>query len=177
MVSSDIVLQFVYPNNPNADYRTVNINQIVEGSNTPIELYRLNHPNTGLNTGETSFHRRNMQTQIWENAGHVEWSSPINGSVHFGVERISIRELRKPKKPSSKSRRFKVNSSEYKWKIAENGADLICVSDNLTNRGRTVAVWTQEALTLRVAERAEGILDRVVMTCLLNIWFKEKNLW
>lgn len=51
------------------------------------------------------------------------------------------------------------------------------MSDNLTNRGKTIAMWTQEALILRVAERAEGFLDRVVVTCVLNLWFKRLNLW
>ncbi|OJT13300.1 hypothetical protein TRAPUB_10066 [Trametes pubescens] len=177
MTAPDLVLRFVYPANANADFRTVNIHQAVEGSDTLIELYKFHHPNTGVNTGLTTFQRKNFETQLWENAGQIEWNSNTSGAVYFGVERISIRELRKSKKPSSKSRRFKVNSSEYKWKIAENGADLICVSDNLTNRGKTIAMWTQEALILRVAERAEGFLDRVVVTCVLNLWFKRLNLW
>ncbi|KAL7282120.1 hypothetical protein ACG7TL_003589 [Trametes sanguinea] len=178
MSATDLVLRFVYPNNPNADFRTVNIHQIVEGSDAaPIEMYKFHHPNTGFMTGVTSIQRKNMDTQIWENAGQIEWSSNTSGAVYFGVERISIRELRKMKKPSSKSRRFKVNNSEYKWKVAENGTDLICVSDSLTNRGKTIALWTQETLILRVAERAEGFLDRVVVTCFLNLWFKRLNLW
>ncbi|KAI0676866.1 hypothetical protein C8Q78DRAFT_50715 [Trametes maxima] len=186
MAATDLVLKFVYPNNPNADFRTVNIHQTIEGSDGPVELYKFYHPNTGLGTGVTTIQRKNAETQLWENAGNIDWQSNTSGSVYFGgVERrpllcsvqISIRELRKSKKPSSKSRRFKVNSSEYKWKLAENGTDLICVSDNLTNRGKTIAVWTQETLILRVAERAEGFLDRVVVTCLLNLWFIRLNLW
>ncbi|KAI0356634.1 hypothetical protein OH77DRAFT_220137 [Trametes cingulata] len=178
MSATDLVLRFVYSGNPNADPRTANILQITEGADGPIELYKFHHPNTGLATGVTSIQRKNPETQVWENAGQIEWTSNTNGAVYFGgVERVSFRELRKAKKPSSKSRRFKVNNSEYKWKVAENGADLICVSDNLTNRGKTIALWTQETLILRVAERAEGFLDRVVVTCFLNLWFKRLNLW
>ncbi|KAI0334762.1 hypothetical protein GY45DRAFT_1044090 [Cubamyces sp. BRFM 1775] len=177
MAATDLVLRFVYPSNPNADFRTVNIHQVIEGSDTAVEMYKFHHPNTGLTTGVTSFQRKNAETQLWENAGQVEWSSNTSGAVYFGVERVSIRELRKPKKPTSKSRRFKVNNSEYKWKIAENGTDLICVSDNLTNRGKTIALWTQETLILRVAERAEGFLDRVVVTCFLHLWFRRNSAW
>ena len=66
--------------------------------------------------------RKNSETQLWENAGQIEWTSNTSGAVYFGVERVrtlhfvniahrlylhiatqvSIRELRKPKKPSSK---------------------------------------------------------------------------
>ncbi|KAI0771868.1 hypothetical protein BD413DRAFT_475288 [Trametes elegans] len=177
MTASDLVLHFAFPTNTNADLRTVNIHQTIEGSDQPVELYKFYHPNTGVNTGVTSIQRKNMDTQLWENAGQIEWSSNTSGAVYFGVERISIRELRRQKKPSSKSRRFKAGSSEYKWKIAENGTDLICVSDNLTNRGKTIALWTQETLILRVAERAEGFLDRVVVTCFLHLWFRRLNIW
>ena len=40
-----------------------------------------------------------------------------------------------------------------------------------------IAQWTQDTLTLRVAERAEGFLDRVVVTCLLHLWFRRWNVW
>lgn len=40
MAATDLVLRFVYPDNANADFRTVNIHQAVEGSDTLIELYK-----------------------------------------------------------------------------------------------------------------------------------------
>ncbi|RPD61923.1 hypothetical protein L226DRAFT_571316 [Lentinus tigrinus ALCF2SS1-7] len=175
--SSDLVLRFEFSSNPNADMRTVQVHQIIDESQTPVELYKLHHPNTGLTTGVTSIQRKNAETQLWENAGQIEWSSNTSGAVYFGVERVSIRELRKPKKPSSKSRRFKAGSSEYKWKLAENGSDMICVSDNLGNRGKMIAQWSQDTFTLRVTERAEGFLDRVVVTCFLHLWFRRFNIW
>ena len=129
MGSNDIVLRFEYPTNINADPRTVRINQIVEGSQGPIEFYKVparpapssrprpprsahigrgvrraavldcdadrrlcppqfHHPNTGLTTGETSFQRKNLDTQVWENAGQIEWASNTSGAVYFGVERV-----------------------------------------------------------------------------------------
>ncbi|KAI0921564.1 hypothetical protein AcW1_004503 [Taiwanofungus camphoratus] len=91
---------------------------------------------------------------------------------------------------SSRSRRFKANNSEYKWKIAENGSDLfVCgfillqPADRLTleqcvnARGKTIATWSQEGQILRVSRSAEGFLDRVVVTCFLNLWMKQLNLW
>ncbi|KAI0650021.1 hypothetical protein C8Q79DRAFT_997970 [Trametes meyenii] len=179
MAATDLVLKFVYPNNPNADFRTVNIHQTIEGSDGSVELYKFYHPNTGLGTGVTMIQRKNAETQLWENAGNIDWQSNTSGSVYFGgVERVIFRARPTPLSPLADRRRpCFVNSSEYKWKVAENGTDLICVSDNLTNRGKSIAVWTQETLILRVAERAEGFLDRVVVTCLLNLWFIRLNLW
>ena len=51
------------------------------------------------------------------------------------------------------------------------------MSDNLGNRGKQIALWTQDTLTLRVAERAEGFLDRVVVTCFLHLWFRRYSIW
>ena len=52
-----------------------------------------------------------------------------------------------------------------------------CLSQQLTSYGKTVAEWSQETLTLRVAERAEPILDRVVVTLLLNLWMRNMDDW
>lgn len=57
--------------------------------------------------------------------------------------------------------------------MAENGTDIYCVS----TRSKTVATWSQEQSTLRVMDRAEGILDRIVVTCFLNLWMKRINQW
>lgn len=174
MATTDIVLQFIYPQTADADTRTFQVKQIVEGSPGTIDIYKFQHPNTGSNLGVTSIQRKNLATQRWEAAGHIEWTSDTNASVYFGgLERVNMRELRKLKKTSSKSRRFKADGSEYKWKIAENGHDIYCVS----TRGKTVATWSQEQSTLRVADRAEDILDRIVVTCLLNTWMMRLGFW
>ncbi|KAI0723381.1 hypothetical protein C8Q76DRAFT_722680 [Earliella scabrosa] len=177
MSATDLVLRIEASSNPNADARTVRVYQIIDESQAPVEVYKFHHPNIGLTTGVTSMQRKNAETQLWENAGQIEWTSNTSGAVYFGVERVSIRELRKPKKPSSKSRRFKANGAEYKWKLAENGTDMICVSDNLGNRGKTIAQWTEDTLTLRVTERGEGFLDRIVTTCLLHLWLRRYGVW
>ncbi|KAL6299127.1 hypothetical protein BKA93DRAFT_620044 [Sparassis latifolia] len=191
MANTDVILQFLYPSDDNQDMRTFQAKQMVEGSTEMVEMYKVcsfsahqqlvllprshqfHHPATGSTSGVTSFQRKNLNTQRWENAGQIEWMSDSSANVYFGIERVSARELRRSKKTSSKSRRFKVAGSEYKWKIAENGVDLFCVS----TRGKTVAVWSQETQVLRVTERAEGFLDRVVVTCLLNLWMKNLNIW
>ena len=51
------------------------------------------------------------------------------------------------------------------------------MSGNRSSRGKTIAQWTQETLTLTVAEHAEGFLDRVVVTCLLHLWLRRWNIW
>lgn len=174
MASADVVLHFLWPAaSANQDLRTFQVKQLVEGGTETVDLYKFNHPNTGSQTGVTSVERKNPSTERWENAGHIDWSSEANGHVYFGMERVPMRELRRAKKTSSKSRRFKAAGSEYKWKIADNGADLYCVS----TRGKTVAQWSQDSQVLRVTERAEEILDRVVVTLLINVWMKRLNIW
>ncbi|KAH9938401.1 uncharacterized protein B0H18DRAFT_949756 [Fomitopsis serialis] len=174
MASTDIVLQWVYPpESTNPDRRTFRINQIVEGSTEPVPMYKFQHPNTGTNTGVTEISRKNAATQRWEHAGQLDWLSDHTANVMFGTERVHMRELRKMKKQSSKSRRFKAGGSEYKWKQAENGKDLFCVS----TRGKVVATWSDDQSQLRVTDRGEGILDRVVVTCFLNSWMNGLKLW
>ncbi|KAI0069013.1 hypothetical protein BV25DRAFT_1792070 [Artomyces pyxidatus] len=176
MPSSAITLRLQYPPAESvADPRTVNIYRTVvtDDSTDQVELYKFHHPNTGSRIGVTTFHRMNMATQKWETAGEIDWTSDTNATVLFGIESISIRDLRTPKKSSSKSRRFKASGSEYKWKIADEGVDLFCVD----SRGKTVATWTEGELSLHVESRVESILDRLVVTLLLNRWMKALGSW
>ncbi|PCH41426.1 hypothetical protein WOLCODRAFT_131910 [Wolfiporia cocos MD-104 SS10] len=174
MSTADLVLQFLYPESSNADMRTFRVVQLPdETTSESEELYKFHHPNTGTTTGVTSIQRKNLTTQRWENAGQIEWTSNTNATVYFGIERVSMRELRRLKKSSSRSRRFKASGTEYKWKIADNEIDMICVS----TRGKVVAAWSHELNILRVTDRADGILDRVVVTCFLNLWMKTLRLW
>jgi len=173
MAGTDYVFHFIYPAaTPTNDMRTVQVKQVVEGTVDEIDFYKFQHPVTGSISGVTTFYRMNMETQRWETAGQIEWSSNNSATVYFGIEKVSMRELRRPKKSSSHSRRFKAGGSEYKWKLMEDG--LVCIS---VSRSRTIATWTQSALSLRVAERGEPMLDRIVVTCFLNLWMKTRNMW
>ncbi|KAI0692648.1 hypothetical protein BC835DRAFT_1406968 [Cytidiella melzeri] len=174
MAGGDVVLQFIWPpSDTTTDLRTLRIKQIDENGEAH-DIYKFRHPLIAYsNSGVTYFQRMNFATNLWETAGHIEWSSDHSANIYFGLERIPLRELRRMKKNTSKSRRFKANGTDYKWKIADNGLDLICVSTQLGARGKNVAEWSNEALTLRVAERAEPILDRLVVTCILNLWMKQ----
>ncbi|KAK0191264.1 hypothetical protein F5146DRAFT_1047887 [Armillaria mellea] len=172
--ATDICLRFEFSVSSNSDMRTFKVHRLPDSaSSSVIELYRFYHPVTGLVAGLTTFHRQNLVTNIFETAGQIEWLSNSNATVQFGINQYHIRELRKQKKSNSQSRRFKVGGSEYKWKIAGNNTDLFCVD----SRGKTVATWLQEELTLRVATRVESILDRVVVTCFLNLWVRHLGDW
>ncbi|CAK5275721.1 unnamed protein product, partial [Mycena citricolor] len=37
---------------------------------------------------------------------------------------------------------------------------------------KTVATWTDKETTLRVMASAEQVLDRMVVTCVLNLWIR-----
>ncbi|KAF8897360.1 hypothetical protein BD779DRAFT_1465568 [Infundibulicybe gibba] len=164
--SSDIILRFTYSNRTNTDMRTFTVHRVIlDGSSDDIELYRFYHPITGLTTGDTTFYRRNMNTNVFEPAGQIQWMSDSNVTVGFGIDEVMVLK---------RSRRFKAGGSEYKWRVSsENSADIYCID----SRGRTVTTWSQEELLLRVAPRVEAILDRIVVTCLLNMWYKDIGQW
>jgi len=171
---NDIVLQFI-PTNPTVfDIRNGRMLQVVEGSTDEIEVYKIYHPSTDITSGTTSlagtttFHRMNTATNRWETALELEYRSNVPIVAHFGIEAVHVRDLRKAKKSSSKSRRFQVGGSEYKWKNTDDGQDLYCVD----SRNKVVATWSQENRRLWVAEKLQGRLDRVVVTCLLHVWWK-----
>ncbi|KAJ3811812.1 hypothetical protein EV368DRAFT_73710 [Lentinula lateritia] len=164
--ADSFVLQFVFVPTIDGDMRTFKVHLLSDGSPHTTELYRFHHPVTGLSHGLTTFHRQNLTTHIFETAGQIEWSSDYNATVHFGLEEVHIRDLRKAKKSSSRSRRFKAAGSEYKWKMASDSVDLFCVD----SRGKVIASWNQEQSNLLVSPKGESILDRLVVTCFLNLW-------
>ncbi|KAJ3761650.1 hypothetical protein FB446DRAFT_714070 [Lentinula raphanica] len=165
MSSSTLDLNFVFT--PENDMRSFKVNLLTtDPSIQIIELYRFYHPVTGLSHGLTTFHRQNLATNLFEPAGQIEWSSDHNATAYFGLEEVHIRDLRRAKKSSSRSRRFKAGGSEYKWKLSSDTGDLVCVD----SRRKTIATWNQEQSNLQVASKAESILDRLVVTCFLNLW-------
>lgn len=178
-MAGDLELK-VHFNEPNAhtDLRSFTVTQVKEDL-TEVELYKFRHPVTGTNVGVTHYHRMNFDAHRWESAGHIEWSNAFVCSVWWGgMHKESIIDLRRRKKSSSKSRRFRTSSgAEYKWKIAENGEDLVCVSAQLSSLGKVVAEWSHEKLTLRVSEAVEPILDRIVVTWIINLWLKLNRSW
>ncbi|KAF8232397.1 hypothetical protein L208DRAFT_1397356 [Tricholoma matsutake] len=175
MTSDDINLHFKYSTGSNTDIRTFSVywTRAIQSNDEleVTELYQFYHPVTGHTTGVTTFCRQNPATHVFETAGAIEWFSNSNATVHFGIDEVPIRDLRKAK--NSQSRRFKAEGSEYKWRFGNNQGDLDC----LDSRGRTVASWSQEQLRLRVAARVADALDRIVVTCLLNIWIRRLGMW
>ncbi|ESK97595.1 hypothetical protein Moror_17595 [Moniliophthora roreri MCA 2997] len=93
-------------------------------------------------------------------------------------------------KANSKSRRFKAGNSEYKWKRVDNDNEkdlIVCsqffsrgilsVSQCVDSRGETVVTWTHDSSMLVVSRKVEAHLDRVVVTCFLNIWAIHMGNW
>ncbi|KAF9221869.1 hypothetical protein BS17DRAFT_841634 [Gyrodon lividus] len=177
MAESDIRLRFVSNTDNSADMRTFCVFQVIESAAEELELYRFLHPMTGNSIGTTTYHRKNLDTLIFETAGQIEWFSSSNATVWLGVDEVPVKDLRKIKNGSQRrphrSRRFKVIGTEYKWKIGENGNDLFCID----SKDKHVAAWSAEERLLRVAPRCVNILDRVVVTCFLNLWFKKLGRW
>ncbi|KAJ7591234.1 hypothetical protein C8J56DRAFT_781949 [Mycena floridula] len=183
---ADTLLRFEFSAADTADMRSFSIytseNQEIYRASTcqspcfrrGLTAFKFYHPVlTGLSTGVTTFRRYNPQTSGFETAGQVEWRSDTNATVHFGLEQAHIRELRKAKKSTSRSRRFKARGSEYKWKIADDQVNLLCVD----SKGKVIANWSQEQLSLQVAPKIMDVLDRIVITCFLNLWIRHLGQW
>lgn len=45
------------------------------------------------------------------------------------------------------------------------------------SKGKTVANWTQDGLTLSASSKVEPVLDRIVVTCFLNLWIRHLGQW
>ncbi|KAJ7086718.1 hypothetical protein C8R44DRAFT_820879 [Mycena epipterygia] len=166
----DTTLRFAY-SNPD-EIRTFRAYERIDAAGGELELYQFYHSTYGPSSGVTTFQRQDLTTSVWEPAGEISWTSNSNATVHFGMDAVDIRDLRKPKKSSSQSRRFKAGGSEYKWKMSDR-SNLFCVDA----RGKTVATWIHDETTLHVGAQAEHVLDRVVVTCLLNVWIRQLGLW
>ncbi|PSR73631.1 hypothetical protein PHLCEN_2v10550 [Hermanssonia centrifuga] len=105
MAGGDYVFRFVYPPvDSDPDPRAVEIKQVVQvnGTEELRDFYKFQHPNTRMSFCVTNYFRKNFETQVWESAGHIDWSSNTVGTIYFGVERTSISEVRKEKKKTSK---------------------------------------------------------------------------
>ncbi|KAI6130483.1 hypothetical protein EDD16DRAFT_1515605 [Pisolithus croceorrhizus] len=170
MSEPDIDLRFVYDGN--ADMRNFRVYQVIENAPERLEFH---HPTAGHVTPTTTYKRKNLAVLQWETAGRIEWPTTTSGTVWFGVDEVPIKDLRRIKNGTSqgpsRSRRFKFSGNEYKWKVAGNGQDLFCVD----SKDKHVAIWTAQDMSLKIAPRCVTILERIVITCFLNLWFKGLN--
>lgn len=129
---------------------------------------------TNNRTCETDFQRFNKFTNRYETAGIIQWNGSTNAQVTFGIVTLSLRDVRRLNKPSSQSRRFRWNNSEYKWKRGgSDGKDLFCYDW----RKRVIASFNDETKVLQVSERGYTILDQIVVTCLLHRWMLSLGHW
>lgn len=95
----------------------------------------------------------------------------MDGRVYFATDGpIPFSDLRLKAKSSSKSRRFTFGGQQYKWKPERNN-DMICV--DLT--GKRIASWNATRTRLSVPTSIDNaiFIDRLVVTCLLNLWFRK----
>ncbi|KAG6378445.1 hypothetical protein JVT61DRAFT_12700 [Boletus reticuloceps] len=178
MANTDNVLRFVLSTDSNVDMRTFRVLQVLGNPTEELEVYKFSHPLTGHSTGTTTFHRKNLDTSIFETAGHVEWFSSFNATVCFGVDETCAKQrmvASKFPKPTvlarcaqtclSRSRRFKASGMEYKWKLGESGTDmLVSVSEfrslsHVANTNAMSSVSTRRTSTWQSGlERIESLL-------------------
>ncbi|KAF9653459.1 hypothetical protein BDM02DRAFT_3265661 [Thelephora ganbajun] len=170
-----LTLKFVYPAAKyHQDTRTVTIYKYDPETEETSEFYRFEHPSTGMAIGMTTFSKKNPDTGEWDRVGHIEWTSPLSGAVTLDENEMTIKEYRKVINKTSTSRRFKYKGVEYKWKASDHiKNNLYCVDTHDFVWGK----WYNDKNILRVTSNSEGLLERLLVTALLNIWFFQKEAW
>jgi len=122
----------------------------------------------------SSFTRFNADTGRFESAGEIEWlRNQQECKVTFGIYEFHSSSLRRAKKRTSKSRRFKVRGTEYKWKKSEEGTQLTCTD---TSRN-LIAKWERVNSKMHITERGKGMEDELMVTCLLHQWWISTGRW
>ncbi|GJE84656.1 hypothetical protein PsYK624_007320 [Phanerochaete sordida] len=106
-------------------------------------------------------------------------SSDATGTVTYLATHqiISIRQLRTPKKGTSRSRRFVVDGQTYKWKIMPNGVDLRCFIDGGLRSDNVVAEWKDEDRTMWADSMSEELREKVVLSLYLNLYYISIGQW
>lgn len=171
----NITLKFVYPAAKyHQDNRTVTIYKYDSETEESTELYRFEHPPNGMAIGMTVFSKKNPDAGGWDRIGHIEWTSPLSGAIALGGNESTIKDYRKVINKTSTSRRFKYKGVEYKWKFSDHiKNNLYCVDAHDFVWGK----WYHEKNVLRLTYTSEELLERLILTALLNVWFFQKEAW
>ncbi|OJA20888.1 hypothetical protein AZE42_00881 [Rhizopogon vesiculosus] len=104
MVDIDMVFRFAFSIDADCDKRTFRVYQVIRTTVVEeLELYKFSHSTTGSgsSSGTTTCHRKNMISLAFDNIGHIRWSSNTNATVRFGVEEVSVKDVRKVKNATS----------------------------------------------------------------------------
>jgi len=168
-------LKFIYPAAKyHQDIRTVTIYRCDADSEEPTEIYRFEHPSSGMAIGLTTYSKKNLSTGEWDRIGHIEWTSPLSGAISLGGSEMTIKDYRKVINKTSTSRRFKYKGTEYKWKYSDHiKNNLYCVDAHDFVWGK----WYHEKNILKLTYNTEELLERLILTALLNVWFFQKEAW
>lgn len=90
---------------------------------------------------------------------------------------VPIKQLRTPKKESSRSRRFVVDGQTYKWKIMPNGTDLRCFTDGGLRSDCIVAEWKDAEKTMWADTMSDRLREQVVLSLYLNLYYISIGQW
>ncbi|OCB84463.1 hypothetical protein A7U60_g8449 [Sanghuangporus baumii] len=159
MSGEELVLLWRFPPpQEGRDMRTFNVYLELGSTHEPLHLYKF-LTITGISESATTFERWNISARRWEIAGEVHWANNFSGQVQFGIHIVSDY----------------LGFQSSRSRLTDSTSPVLrkCVD----SRGQTVAAWTQETLELRVAPSAEDILDRLVVTCLIHLWFRAHGYW
>ncbi|KIM27587.1 hypothetical protein M408DRAFT_330019 [Serendipita vermifera MAFF 305830] len=165
-----------------SDIRNSTVATIHWRSTTLVDMYKFVTPEDAAHEMPlTKVLRLNYVSEEYEVVALIEWNVVASESlVKFLTSdtRASVSDLRQkhPERPNSRSRYFSASDSHFKWTPVERKReDLLCVQTVYPNRD--VCLYEGATNRLRITAEGQHVLDQLIVTLLLNLYFRETNMW
>jgi len=179
-ITNSLDLQWTFY--PGFDIRNSAVATLHWKTSEPVDMYRFATPEESASALPlTKVLRLNYVSEEYELVALIEWGDVVSESlVKFitSETRAAVSELRQkhPERPNSWSRYFSAGDSHYKWSPAERRKeDLICRQSVFPNHD--VCFYEGTSNRLRVTPEGQKVFDQLIVTLLLNLYFRETNMW
>ncbi|PVG04155.1 hypothetical protein CPB86DRAFT_771587 [Serendipita vermifera] len=167
---------------PGYDIRNSAVSTVHWKTTEIVDMYKFDTPEDPTHGMPlTKVLRLNYVSEEYEVVALIEWGEVVSESlVQFLTTetRALISELRQkhPERPNSRSRYFSAGDSHYKWTPGERRKeDLLCTQTVFPNRD--VCLYEGTTSRLRVTSEGQSVLDQLIVTLLINLYFRETNMW
>lgn len=147
-----------------------------------VDMYRFDSPDDAANEMPlTRVLRLNYVTEQYEVVAQIKWGEVSSDSVVEFLaadSRATVSDLRQkhPERPNSRARYFSAGDSHYKWSPGDRRKeDLLCTQTVYPNLD--VCYFESATNRLRITTEGQLIMDELIVTLLLNLYFRETNCW
>jgi len=163
------------------DIRNSRVARLLVDTHKLVDLYRFHTPEPEGHDPTTLVWRLDHTTETYEVVAKILWRRVIAESiVQFlvpGIQgTIATFRQRHVERPNSKSRLYAAGDSIYKWmpgqKIDE---DMKC--QQVLPPQADAAYFVGSTNSLIVLPEGQRILDQLIVTLMLNLYLREKDMW